>query len=142
MIILFTKLAIDNSIKKVLQDNVPNDIIQRREGAGRQMLSYVSGNYVIDELNRAFNYAWSWSIDKAWVQESADHRKKVWANGKPTGEYNVEKVGPVAHVIGTLTVQLIDMETKNIIEIKKTAAGSKSIVGSQKWLRNLVNSYM
>lgn len=126
---MYKALDIDRKIKTALAADVPPELIQEREGPGKKMLSYISGNFVIDELNRAFNYAWSWSIDKAWVQESADHRKAVWKNGQRTGEYTVEKQNPVAHVIGTLTVYFQD-ENGQLFEVKKTATGSKGVIGS------------
>jgi len=116
----------DSNIKSVLEEKIPKKLIQERSGGGNTKLSYVSGNFVIDQLNRAFNYMWSWSIEDCWIQQS---EPKKWKD-RNTGKENVIPQGPVAHVRGTLTVMLKD-ENGQYIEIKKSATGSKSIVGGQ-----------
>ena len=121
---MLTKLKMSSDIKSVLEEKIPKNLIQEREGAGKQKLSYVSGNFVIDQLNRAFNYAWSWSVDECWIQQS---QPKRWRD-KNTGKENVTDQPPVAHVRGTLTAMLQD-ENGKYIEIHKSATGSKTIVG-------------
>lgn len=123
---MLTRLTLNSGIRSVLEEKIPKKLIQQREGAGRQKLSYVSGNFVIDQLNRAFNYAWSWSVDECWVQDGVPRVKRDYQTGKET----VTPQGPVAHVKGTLTAMLKD-ENGVYIEIKKTATGSKSIIGNQ-----------
>ena len=127
---MFKNLSVDPRIRSVIEEPIPRELIKERKGGGGSTLSYVSGAYVIDQLNRAFNYAWSWKIDKLWIQESTGTRKKVWKDGQPTDEYQEVKPGPVAHVMGTLTVTLMDKSGERF-EISKTATGSKSIIGNQ-----------
>lgn len=114
---------LDIKIKSVLEEPVPQQLIQTRKAAGTE-LQYVSGNFVIDCLNRAFGYLWSWSIDKTWVQQSEPKKFKDRATGKETTTPQV----PVAHVIGTLTV-FVKSDNGELIKISKAGAGSKSIIG-------------
>lgn len=121
---MLTRLTIDSGVRSVLEEKIPKKLIQTREGAGKQKLSYVSGNFVIDQLNRAFNYAWSWSVDECWIVPSIPKRWKDRTSGKET----VTEQPPVAHVRGTLTAMLKD-EKGVYIEVSKSATGSKTIIG-------------
>lgn len=121
---MLTRLTIDSGVRSVLEEKIPKKLIQTREGAGKQKLSYVSGNFVIDQLNRAFNYAWSWSVDECWIVPSIPKRWKDRTSGKET----VTEQPPVAHVRGTLTAMLKD-EKGTYIEVSKSATGSKTIIG-------------
>ena len=118
---MLTKFKLDYDIREVLEETIPKSVIQQREGGGHKVLYYVSGNFVIDQLNRAFNYAWSWSIDKAWVQPSEPKTDRYKNN-------ELVPQPPVAHVIGTLTVFLKDA-SGTIFPISKTGTGSKVILG-------------
>ena len=120
---MLKKISIDSNIRAVLEETIPPSLIRVRQISGTN-LQYVSGNLVIDALNRAFGYAWSWSIDHYWVQNSEPKKYK----NKNTGEEITVPQVPVAHVIGTLTVFMKD-DNGDIIEIKKSGAGSKSIIG-------------
>lgn len=127
---MFKSLDIDPKIRKIIEEPIPPELIKKREATKGTYLSYVSGSYVIDQLNRAFGYSWTWNIDKFWIQESIDARVRIWQNGSATNEYKTEKQSPVAHVMGTLTVMLVD-EDGTRLNISKTATGSKSIIGKQ-----------
>jgi len=118
---MLKKFSISYDIREVLEETIPKSVIQQREGGGHKVLSYVSGNFVIDALNRAFNYAWSWSIDKTWVQPSEPKIDRYKNN-------ELVPQPPVAHVIGTLTVFLKDANG-TIFPISKTGTGSKVILG-------------
>ena len=121
---MLTRLTLNSSVRSVLEEKIPKKLIQQREGAGRQKLSYVSGNFVIDQLNRAFNYAWSWSVDECWIVPSTP---KVWKD-RQSGKETVTEQPPVAHVRGTLTAMLKD-EMGTYVEISKAATGSKTMIG-------------
>lgn len=121
---MLTRLTVDSGVRSVLEEKIPKKLIQTREGAGKQKLSYVSGNFVIDQLNRAFNYAWSWSVDECWIVPSVPKR---WKNND-TGKETVKEQPPVAHVRGTLTAMLKD-DNGVYINISKSATGSKTIIG-------------
>ena len=120
---MLTKDIIDNTIKDILEDKIPASLIQQREVAG-QKLSYISGSFVIDILNRAFDYLWDWKIDHYWIQPSVSKKYKDKISGKVT---EIEQP-PVAHVIGTLTVYFKN-EDGNLISISKSAPGSKVLIG-------------
>ena len=111
---------INDEIKKILEQKIPDEVIHERP-AGNRSLSYVSGNFVIDQLNKAFNYNWSWIINDHWIEQSIPKRTK---EGKEIPQ------GPVAHVTGTLEIYLTD-DNGNVHVIKKMASGSKSIIGGQ-----------
>lgn len=121
---LITTLKLSSDIKSVFEEKIPKKLIQERDGGGKQKLSYVSGNFVIDQLNRAFNYAWSWSVDECWIQESQPRKYR----DKNTNKETLTEQPPVAHVRGTLTAILQDAEGR-YVEIKKSATGSKTVVG-------------
>lgn len=119
---MLTKFEVEDSFKNYLMQEIPSELIKVRDG-GRQKLSYISGSTVIDMLNYLTNYMWSWTVDSHWIQTSEPKfNPKYDSEPKPQG--------PVAHVLGTLTVYLKD-DKGNTIEIKKSASGSKSIIGGQ-----------
>lgn len=124
---MLTRINIAPNIKEVLEEKIPKGVIRTRT-LGKESLSYVSGAYIIDQLNKAFDYAWDWKINEHWVQDSVPKTFKDYNTGKET----TKDQPPVSHVIGTLTVYLQTEEGK-IISISKMAAGSKSIIGGQVW---------
>lgn len=120
---------------EVITKSINPSLIKEREGGGKKMLSYLSGHTVIDMLNKAFNYKWSWEVEKEWIQESIPYFNtysksdvKETYNGRQ-GIWEVQ--GPVAHVRGKLTVYFEDTTNNSILEIVKTGYGSKSILGKQ-----------
>lgn len=120
---LLRKILLDINSRAVLEETIPGQLIQTRKVAGID-LSYVSGNFVIDALNRAFGYAWSWKIDSYWIQPSEPKKNRDRNSGTET----LVAQPPVAHVVGTLTVYLKD-EHGDVIQISKSGAGSKSVLG-------------
>ena len=122
-------IDVPKTIKAKLTAPIPSELIQQREGGGKKMLSYISGNTVIDMLNNAFGYTWSWEAHQEWITESIDHIDK-YKKASPA-DWVITSQGPVAHVKGTLTVQLFDDITQRIVTVKKTGYGSKSVLGKQ-----------
>lgn len=121
--------------KKFINAPLDPSLIKQREN-GKQMFSYISGYVVMDILNKAFDYAWSWTVDKEWIEEGVLYfnkyakvpdNEKVTVNGV-TGAYEAQ--GPIAHVRGTLTVEYLD-ENGQLKAIHKTGYGSKCIIGKQ-----------
>lgn len=108
--------------KEVVSRPILPQLIQQREGGGKKMLSYISGSTVIDLLNEAFGYLWSWQATEQWIQQSQPKKKYQ--------STEMEAVGPVAHVRGILTV-LIENENGQVVEINKTGYGSKTVIGGQ-----------
>lgn len=124
-------LSISKEIKNILVAPIPSSLIQQREGGGKKMLSYLSGNTVIDMLNSTFGYMWNWEITSEWSKDSIPSVNK-YVNGtfsKDSTKWTLDAQGPVAHVKGVLTVFLKSGET--ILTIKKEGYGSKSILGKQ-----------
>lgn len=99
--------------KKVLEDKLdPNWIKQRDTGFGKK-LDYIEGARVIEILNRAFNYKWSFEIIAAEIVQA-----EPWIN-KRAGNKE-EPQGKYAQVLGKLTVPGLGV---------KMAFGSKAIIG-------------
>lgn len=109
--------------KDVVTRPIPDQLIKQRPGSGGKSLSYLSGNTVVDLLNEAFGYLWSWEQLEQWVQPSIDKFNPKY-DKKPVPQ------GPVAHVKGKLTVYLPQKDGQ-VFSIVKTGYGSKAIMGSQ-----------
>lgn len=109
--------------KEAIIAPISDDLIKSRAGAKGSSLSYLSGSTVIDMLNNAFGYMWSWKAEQEWIQPSQP---------KFNPKYDKEPVEqpPVAHVKGTLTIHLFD-ENEASYSIVKTGYGSKAVLGSQ-----------
>lgn len=131
-------LKIVKDIKNKITEPLPEYIISERDGGGKnpdgskKKLRYLEGHTVIDMLNNYFGYAWNWRVTKEWIEQSIDafntYNKgpdKVFYDGK---EGTWETQPPVAHVLGTLTVFLLN-ENNEIIRIEKDGYGSKVIRG-------------
>jgi hypothetical protein len=76
---------------------------------------------------------WSWRVDKQWIEESQPYFNKYSKNPEKVN-YNGQQgawdaQGPVAHVLGTLTVYV--KNGPQTISIDKAGFGSKSILGKQ-----------
>lgn len=127
---------IPNSIKSILTQRIPENLIKERE-QGKTKLSYISGSTVIGLLNQAFDYDWDWIIEKEWIEASQDKFKAdnnyskapddraATHNGK-RGEWEIQP--PVAHARGVLTVRFRDAKG-DLCKITKTGNGSKVIIG-------------
>lgn len=125
-------INISSEIKKEIIKPIPDYLIQQREGGGKKMLSYLSGNTIIDMLNKSFGYAWSWRVKREWVQESIPAINKYVGGSfcKDPKQWTLDPQGPVAHVICELTVYLTQ-EDGTMLSIVKEGYGSKSILGKQ-----------
>lgn len=121
-------VKLGTQVTQVIEENPPKAIIKTRKGAGGKELSYVSGNYVIDVLNRAFGYNWDWTVEKCWIEQFVPWTKRGY-QGAP--DEVKEDVGSVAHVLGTLKVRLKDKDTDEEVVVAKSGLGSKSIIGNQ-----------
>lgn len=109
--------------KRIICEPIPAELIQERDGGRGGVLSYISGSFVIDTLNAAFDYRWDWQCEKEWIQESQP---------KFNPKYDKEPVtqGPVAHVRGKLTVYF-ENDKGETVSISKTGHGSKTVLGGQ-----------
>ena len=125
---MLVPVKLGKQVTQILEDNPPKSIVKTRRGAGGKELSYVSGNYVIDALNRAFGYNWDWTVEKCWIEQFVPWTKRGY-QGSP--DEVKEDVGSVAHVLGTLKVRIHDDTTNEDVIITKSGLGSKSIIGNQ-----------
>ena len=119
---MVTALQFPVKAKEVIARTLPDQLIKQREGGGKKILSYVSGSTVIDLLNEAFGYLWSWEVTEQFVQTSQP-RKKYNSN-------ELEAQGPVAHVRGTLSVPIMQPDG-SVIMLVKSGFGSKTVLGGQ-----------
>jgi hypothetical protein len=55
-------LAVTEAQKAILTQKTPAEVIRYREGPSGMMLAYVEHAWVNEQLNLAFNWAWSWEI--------------------------------------------------------------------------------
>jgi recombination DNA repair RAD52 pathway protein len=127
------RIAISKEIKDAIIAPIPDALIKQREGGGKKMLSYLSGSTITDMLNNAFGYMWSWEVKKEWIEQSEPSINR-WVNGKKENDPNKwisEAQGPVAHVLGTITVYLKNGNSPLPITISKDGFGSKSVLGKQ-----------
>ena len=131
-------INISKDIKNVIVEQIPQSLIKTRKGGGGKELSYIAGSTVIDLLNKAFGYCWSWEVKQQWIEKSIPYfntytkmPQKDQIVNPATGKKGAwEEQGPVAHVLGTLTVHVTN-KNGDIISISKDGYGSKSILGKQ-----------
>ncbi len=137
----------DLNSKTKLELSAPIDpsLLKTRE-MGKESLTYVSQNTVVDLLNQAFNYMWSFVIDEQWLEQGVPVVKKenpkwpftekntdmsqvqIDAEGK---KYIILEQGPVAWTRGRLRVPFKDESTGETIWIEKSACGAQAIIGNQ-----------
>lgn len=100
-----------DATKKVLKEKLKPEWIKKRK-QGSTELSYIGGNTVIQLLNAAFNYQWSFEIVKEEVVESIGKPVTSWDNQarkkvpvmNPDGTPKREAQPPYLKVLGRLTV--------------------------------------
>ena len=137
-------LNLDNKTKLELSAPIDPSLLKTRT-MGKEELTYVSQNTVVDLLNKAFNYMWSFVIDEQWMEAGVPVVKKenpkwpfnekntdmsqvqVDAEGK---RYVVLEQGPVAWTRGRLRVPFTQ-EDGTIVWIEKSACGAQAIIGNQ-----------
>lgn len=130
----FNTLSIAESTKRSLRKKIPKSLIQKKK-SGKSTLDYISGATVIQMLNDAFGFCWSWEIlSKEIIQCEDKVIKTKYENGQsiklPESQWTYEKQMPVAHVTGRLTVWLEGADG-NLFTIHKEACGSQPLVGGQ-----------
>mgnify|MGYP002621751755 CR=1 FL=1 len=108
-------LEICKDTQNAIDQKIPRELVRTKQG-----YKYVNGATIIGLLNHVFGYAWTWKVDKFFMQESAPFKM----NGKEVPQ------GPVAQVLGTLSVTFRDDDGKECI-VSKSAFGSQPVVGKQ-----------
>jgi hypothetical protein len=137
-------LNLDNKTKLELSAPIDPSLLKTRT-MGKEELTYVSQNTVVDLLNKAFNYMWSFVIDEQWMEQGVPVIKKenpkwpftekntdmsqvqIDAEGK---KYVVLEQGPVAWTRGRLKVPFTQVDG-TVIWIEKSACGAQAIIGNQ-----------
>ena len=137
-------LNLDNKTKLELSAPIDPSLLKTRS-MGKEELTYVSQNTVVDLLNKTFNYMWSFVIDEQWMEQGVPVVKKenpkwpfnekntdmsqvqIDAEGK---RYVVLEQGPVAWTRGRLRVPFTQ-EDGTIVWIEKSACGAQAIIGNQ-----------
>lgn len=109
------------SAKEVITRPISESLIKVKPGKGAN--SYISGSTVIDHLNEAFGYLWTFESLEQWIQQSED-------KFNPKYDKEPQPQGPVAHVKGRLTA-FLPQEDGTILTIKKEQYGSKTVIGGQ-----------
>ena len=136
---------LSNKTKLELSAPIDPSLLKTRT-MGKEELTYVSQNTVVDLLNKAFNYMWSFVIDEQWMEQGVPVVKKenpkwpftekntdmsqvqIDAEGK---RYIVLEQGPVAWTRGRLRVPFKDESTGETIWIEKSACGAQAMIGNQ-----------
>ena len=137
---------LDLNIQTKLELSAPiNPSLLKQREMGKQKLTYVSQNTVVDLLNKTFNYMWSFIIDEQWMEPGVPEIKKE-NKQYPFTEKNTDMskvkidaygnryieipVAPVAWTRGRLKVPFIQ-EDGTIIWIEKSACGAQAMIGNQ-----------
>lgn len=55
-------------IRQLLDENIPSDAVEQRSGGGGKQLSYLTGHYVIDRLNKVIGHE-NWSKEIVRLQQ-------------------------------------------------------------------------
>lgn len=55
-------------IRQLLDENIPSDAVEQRSGGGGKQLSYLTGHYVIDRLNKVLGHE-NWSKEITRLQQ-------------------------------------------------------------------------
>lgn len=99
-----------DQIEKELDAKIPRSVVEERDGGGGRMLSYLSGHYVIDRLNKIFG-------PLNWSKQVTDIREVVNTVNKRQrdGSYKEEKY-PAYIVKVVLTVKSDDSPYMTIKE--------------------------
>ena len=137
-------LELNTQTKLELSAPIDPSLLKSRT-MGKQELTYVSQNTVVDLLNKAFNYMWSFVIDEQWMEPGVPEIKKE-NKQYPFTEKNTDMskvkidaygnryieipVAPVAWTRGRLKVPFTQ-EDGTVIWIEKSACGAQAMIGNQ-----------
>ena len=137
-------LELNTQTKLELSAPIDPSLLKSRT-MGKQELTYVSQNTVVDLLNKAFNYMWSFVIDEQWMEPGVPEIKKE-NKQYPFTEKNTDMskvkidaygnryieipVAPVAWTRGRLKVPFVQ-ENGEIVWIEKSACGAQAMIGNQ-----------
>jgi hypothetical protein len=103
---------------KLIFEETPEKYIQHRPGRGGKTFDYVATGYVIDRLNKIFNYMWSFEVKEKSQNQSIT---QVQVLGKLTGYIVIPGNTPI--------VQAISKEQWGGSDVKKNDNGLPIDIG-------------
>ena len=80
---LITHEAVTDAQRTILTQKTPTEVIKHRKGRGGRQFAYVEHAWVTEQLNLAFNWAWSWEILE-WRLVPEDEPAEVFVLGRLT----------------------------------------------------------
>jgi len=98
------------ALEALIEKKTPKDAVYKRPGRGGMTFDYVTGWWMIEQLNALFNRQWSWRIDKEEVGQN-----QVWVRGVLT-----VRMGPGPD-------GLVSKEAYGGADIKQASGGGKVI---------------
>ena len=98
------------ALEALINKTTPKDAVYQRPGRGGMTFDYVTGWWMIEQLNALFNRQWSWRIDR---EEVGQHQ--VWVRGVLT-----VRMGPGPE-------GLVSKEAYGGADIKQASGGGKVI---------------
>lgn len=107
--------------RNVISSEIPANLIQKFEG-----FDYVNHFVIIELLNKAFDYSWSWQVVDKGIEEVKNYKTKSYNNASqdpPPKTY-------YAWVQGRLTVPVI--KNGQVLYITKEAFGGVPCIGAAK----------
>ena len=133
---LETKLGLSSSI---------DESLLKTRDMGKESLTYVSQNTVVDLLNKNFNYMWSFVIDEQWKEDGETMIKKEnpkWPFTEKNTNMDLVKIDPegkryieleqgaIAWTRGRIRVPFL-LPDGEVLWIEKSACGAQAIIGNQ-----------
>ena len=73
------------NFKKIIYRPFDSKILKKRKVQGGKIFTYVPNPYIIDRLNEAFDFQWSFTILKSEITPSTSIRE-AWCQGRLTVE--------------------------------------------------------
>lgn len=107
---------VDKNKLDLVIEKTPDKYIKHRQGRGNMIFDYVEAGYMIDRLNKIFNYMWSFEVKESKVNQSMT---QVAVLGKLTGFIVIPSSPPI--------VQAIVKEQWGGSDIKKSSTSGSPI---------------
>ena len=119
----------ESSLASLVNRETPKDAQYERPGRGKSTFTYVTGSWVIDQLNNLFGLNWDWKIEHQGVGQT-----NIWVQGsltvrvrKSSGEtYECSKSAYGGAEIKTLTGTNTVMDLGNDMKAASTDALKKA----------------
>jgi hypothetical protein len=108
--------------RNIISSEIPSDLVQKFEG-----FDYVNHFVIVELLNKAFDYAWSWEVLAKGIEEVRNYKSKNYNNATPAQDMPKTYY---AWVQGRLTVPIV--KNGQVIYISKDAFGGVPCIGAAK----------